>query len=60
MDSVAGEMVTLLIKKCKSKNVKKGLSIALEIFESSGYYDYNDWYELTDKEKWDEVKGYLK
>lgn len=60
MEGVAEEMIALLIQKCKSKNVKKGLEIALEIFEFQGYYDYNDWDGLTDKEKWDEVKGYLK
>lgn len=60
METVAEDMIMLLIKKCKSKNVKKGLEIALDIISNSGYYNYSDWDEMTDKERWDEVKGYLK
>lgn len=60
METVAEDMIMLLIKKCKSKNVKKGLEIALDIISNSGYYNYSDWNDMTDKERWDEVKGYLK
>ena len=60
METVAEDMIMLLIKKCKSKNVKKGLEIALDIISNSGYYNYSDWNDMTDKEQWDEVKGYLK
>lgn len=60
METVVEDMIMLLIKKCKSKNVKKGLEIALDIISNSGYYNYSDWNEMTNKEQWDEVKGYLK
>lgn len=59
MNSVAEQMIQLLISKCKSKNVKKGLQIALEIIQSQGYYDLSDWEEMTEIEQWNEVKGYL-
>lgn len=60
MESVAEEMIRLLISKCKSKNVKKGLEIALDIIECQGYYNMRDWGEMTEQEKWNELKGYLK
>lgn len=60
METVVEDMIMLLIKKCKSKNVKKCLEIALDIISNSGYYNYSDWNEMTNKEQWDEVKGYLK
>ena len=60
METVAEDMIMLLIKKCKSKNVKKGLEIALDIVSNSGYYNYSDWNNMTEKEQWEEVKGYLK
>ena len=60
MEGVAEEMIELLISKCKSKNVKKGLKIALEIISFQGYYNYSDWEKLSDKEKYNEVKHYLK
>lgn len=52
-------MISILIRKCKSKNVKKGLEIALDIVSTSGYYTINDWEEMSDKEQWNEIKGYL-
>lgn len=60
MDSVAEQMIELLISGCKSKNIKKGLEIALEIIQNEGYYNINDWEELSYEEQWDEVKDYLK
>lgn len=60
MESVAEEMIRLLISKCRSKNVKKGLEIALDIIEYQGYYNMQDWNEMTEQEKWNELKGYLK
>lgn len=59
MDSVAEQMIELLISKCKSKNIKRGLEIALDIISTEGYYNMSDWEEMSDKEQWDEVKGYL-
>jgi hypothetical protein len=60
METVAEDMIMLLIKKCKSKNVKKGLEIALDIVSNSGYYNYSDCNNMTEKEQWNEVKEYLK
>ena len=60
METVAEDMIMLLIKKCKSKNVKKGLEIALDIISNSGYYNYSDWNNMTEKEQWNKVKEYLK
>ena len=37
METVVEDMIMLLIKKFKSKNVKKGLEIALDIISNSGY-----------------------
>ena len=59
MESVAEEMIRLLISKCKGKNVKKGLEIALDIIEYQGYYNMQDWNKMTKQEKWNELKGYL-
>lgn len=59
MDSVAEQMISILIRKCKSKDVKKGLEIALDIVSTSGYYTINDWEDMSDKEQWNEIKGYL-
>ena len=60
MESVAEQMIMLLISRCKQKNVKKGLEISLSIIQNQGYYNINDWEELTYKEQWNEVKDYLK
>lgn len=60
MDGVGEQMIMLLISRCKNKNVKKGLEIALDVIQNQGYYTLNDWDELTYKEQWDEVKDYLK
>lgn len=59
MDGVAEQMIKLLIDRTTSKNVRKGLRIALEIIQTSGYNNVYDWDALSDEEKWDEVSGYL-
>ena len=59
-DSVAYQMIELLIENCENEDVKKGLQIALDVMESVGYYNLNDWEEMTEEEKLEEVKGYLK
>ena len=60
MESVAEQMIMLLISGCKNRSIKKGLEIALSIIQNQGYYNINDWEELTYKEQWNEIKDYLK
>lgn len=60
MESVAEQMIMLLISRCKNRNIKKGLEIASSIIQNQGYYNINDWEELTYEEQWNEIKDYLK
>lgn len=60
MESIAEQMIGLLISRCKNRNIKKGLEIALSIIQNQGYYNINDWEELTYEEQWNEIKDYLK
>lgn len=59
MESVAKAMIDLLIKECRNEDIKKGLKIALNVIECSGYYNMNDWEEMSDEEKLEEVKDCL-
>ena len=41
------------------RNIRKGLKIALEIIKVQGYYDLEDWENMTENEKMEEIKSYM-
>lgn len=59
MDGVSKQMIRLLIDRCKDEYVRTGLEIALDVICNGGYYNLNDWNELSEKEQWEEVKQYI-
>ena len=51
MDSLDEQMITFVISKIENKDIRKGLKIALEIIKVQGYYDLEDWENMTENEK---------
>lgn len=60
MNTVYTDMIEFTISNTMDMRVKKGLEIALELFENSGYYNFIDWGDMTDKEKMEELQEYIK
>ena len=60
MDSLDEQMITFVISKIENKDIRKGLEIALEIIKVQGYYDLKDWENMSEGEKMEEIKNYLK
>ena len=60
MDSLDEQMITFVISKIENKDIRKGLKIALEIIKVQGYYDLKDWGNMSEGEKMEEIKNYLK
>lgn len=59
-DTVEMQMISLLMKSgCCDENVKKGLLIAYNIILSSGYYNLDDWVNMSYEEQLEEVKSWL-
>ena len=49
MDSLYEQMITFVISKIENEDIRKGLKIALEIIKVQGYYDLEDWENMTEK-----------
>ena len=60
MDNLDEQMITFVISKIENKDIRKGLKIALEIIKVQGYYDLKDWENMSEGEKMEEIKNYLK
>lgn len=60
MHTVYADMIEFTISNTTNTKVKKGLEIALELFRNSGYYNFIDWGNMTDKEKMEELQEYIK
>ena len=59
MDSLDEQMITFVISKIENKDIRKGLEIALEIIKVQGYYNLEDWENMTEDEKMEEIKSYM-
>ena len=60
MDTVFDDMIDIAINSTTNADMKRGLELARDLYDSSGYYNIEDWYELTEEEKREEVMGYNK
>ena len=59
MDSLYEQMITFVMSKIENKDIRKDLKIALEIIKVQGYYDLEDWENMTEDEKMEEIKSYM-
>ena len=51
MENIATEILEKLIDECANEDVKKGLSIANSVLNSTQYYTLNDWWNMDKNEK---------
>ena len=59
MDSLYEQMITFVMSKIENKDIRKDLKIALEIIKVQGYYDLEDWENMLENEKMEEIKSYM-